>query len=153
MASGARERSREPTPPDSLVVACWRVAALAPGGFVLGHLAGRGLGHLAVGCPLLRGCGEPAPILMAIPVAILGMGMAAGVAASRVRRWWEGVAVLAVGIASTLVMVVLVGMCGAAGTCGRGLALGWLLVAVGVAVATLRRRDGLSVREEENQRR
>ncbi|NIR45669.1 MAG: DUF2207 domain-containing protein [Gemmatimonadetes bacterium] len=119
---------------------------------MLGHLAGRGLGRAAVGCPLLGGCSEPAPILLAIPLAILGMAVAAGLTASRVRRWWEGVAVFAVGIASMLVLVISVGVLGAGRTAGRGLALGWLLVAVAVAVATWRRGDESSVREDENER-
>jgi hypothetical protein len=119
---------------------------------VLGYLAGRGLGRAVGGCPLLGSCDEPIPILFAIPVAILGMGAGAALAASRVRRWWEGVVVFAAGIAAMLVLVALIGLLGVDGPVARGLAVGWLLAAAAVIAATGRRASRLYDRDAEYER-
>jgi hypothetical protein len=124
------------TKPDSLVVAVMRVTVLAPGGFVAGYLLGRAMGRVLAGCALVGSCDETVPVLMAVPVSILGMGVGSTLAASRVRLWWQGIAVWVAGIASMSVLVVLVGSLGIESGAGKLISLGWLLAAVFVALAT-----------------
>lgn len=78
-------------------------------------------------------------MLIAIPSSILVMGIGCTLAAVRVGRWWEGVAVLASGILSAVFLVVLVGWLGLQSLPARALALGWLAGAGGVTIRTLRR--------------
>ncbi len=128
-------KSRGEAGPDSLAVAALRSAVLAPGGFVAGYLFGGALGRLLGGCPLRGDCGVALPIILALAVAIVGMGAANTLAAVRVRYWWEGVAVWAVGIAAVLILVVAVGMLGTGSLPGRLVGLGWLLAAVALGFA------------------
>lgn len=122
--------------PDRLAEAALRAAALAPGGFVAGHLVGGALGRLLGGCPLRGDCGVALPIILALTAALIGMGAANTLAVTRVRYWWEGVAVWAVGIAAVLVLVVAVGVLGTGSAGGRLVGLAWLLAAVVMALAS-----------------
>ncbi len=135
MASARSEKSRGEARPDSLAGAALRTAVLAPGGFVMGYLLGVAVGRLVGGCPLRGDCGVALPIFLSLPTAIIGMGAANTLAAARVRYWWEGVAVWAVGIAAVLVLVVTVGLLGAESGAGRLIGLGWLLAAAALGFA------------------
>lgn len=129
-------KSRGEARPDSLAGAALRTAVLAPGGFVIGYLFGVAVGRLLGGCPLRGDCGVALPIFLSLPTAIIGMGAANTLAAARVRYWWEGVAVWAVGIAAVLVLVVAVGVLGTGSAGGRLVGLAWLLAAVVMALAS-----------------
>lgn len=135
MASARSEKSRSEARPDSLVGAALRTAVLAPGGFVMGYLLGVAVGRLLGGCPLRGECGVALPIFLSVPTAIIGMGAANTLAAARVRYWWEGVAVWAVGIIAVLVLVVTVGLVGVESGAGRLLGFGWLLAAGALGLA------------------
>jgi len=122
------------TEPDSLGVACLRGALLAPGGFVAGYLAGRTLGRVVSGCPLSGLCAEATPILLTLLSSIVGMGVASMLVATRVRLWWEGVVVWAVGILATFSLLVLVGTLGTDSLPGRVVSVAWLMAAIAVTV-------------------
>jgi len=126
--------------PDSLGVACLRVALLAPGGFVAGYLAGRALGRVVSGCPLSGLCAEATPILWTLLSSIVGMGVASMLVATRVRLWWEGVVVWAGGILATFCLLVSVGTLGTDSLPGRIVLVTWLLAAIAVAVVSGRPR-------------
>jgi hypothetical protein len=136
MQSEGRGAREEKVRPDSLGTASLRAAVLAPGGFVAGYLLGRALGYVLSGCPLSGPCRDATPVLLSLPAAILGMGAGSTLAASRVSRWWEGVAVWVVGLLAMLILVMLVGWLGSDSLAGRLLGLGWLLAAIGLAVVT-----------------
>ncbi|UCC71197.1 MAG: hypothetical protein JSV86_12470 [Gemmatimonadota bacterium] len=104
-----------------------------------GYVLGRALGRLVSGCPLAGACSEANPVLLAVPLAILGMGAGSTLVASRVGEWWEGVLVWGAGIAWMLVLVVAVGWLGIESRAGRFVALAWMLAALATAVATWRR--------------
>jgi len=131
-----KEKRRRGAEPDRLAVAFLRVAVLAPGGFVAGYAVGRALGRLLSGCPVSGPCDEAGPVLLAIPASLLGFGVGSALAATRVSRWWEGVAVLGVGIAWLFAFVVLVGWLGIESLAGRLVSVAWLLAATGVALLT-----------------
>ncbi|KPK82580.1 MAG: hypothetical protein AMS25_01605 [Gemmatimonas sp. SM23_52] len=109
---------------------------LAPGGFVAGYLLGRALGYLLSGCPLSGPCRHAIPVLLGLPVAILGMGAGSTLAATRVSHWWEGIAVWIVGLLAMLMLVMLVGWLGSDSLAGQLLGLVWLVAAIGLAIAT-----------------
>lgn len=113
-----------------------RVVLWAPGGFIVGYLLGRAVGRAVSGCPWLGPCNDAVPTLLAIPTAVVGMGVGGGLAASRVGGWIEGLFVWTVGIFSMLTLVVAVGLLGVDSLPGRILPIGWLLAAVGSAAAT-----------------
>lgn len=127
--------------PESLARAVGRVVVLAPGGFVAGYLLGRVLGNVVTGCPPFGPCDQLLPILIAIPAATIGMGAGCALAAARVGKWWEGVAVWAVGILAMLFLVVSVGWLGRGSAAGRALALGWLAAGALIGIVGRRRPD------------
>jgi hypothetical protein len=132
MESEGRGRKRNAAQPDRLGWALARVTVLAPGGFVAGYLAGLMFGRL------LGACGEATPVLLAIPAAILGMGAGSTLAAVRVRRWGEGVVVWLGGIVAMTGLVTAIGLLGVDSLIGRALAVGWLVAAAGLAIASIR---------------
>lgn len=136
MESKERGASEEKARPDSLGVASLRAAILAPGGFVAGYLLGRALGWVLSGCSFTGPCRDATPVLLSLPAAILGMGAGTTLAATRVRRWWEGIAVWVVGLLAMLMLVVLVGWLDTSSLPGRLLGLGWLVAAIGLAIVT-----------------
>lgn len=136
MQFAERDRRQREGGPDRLGKAFLRAAVLAPGGLVAGYLLGRVLGRLVGGCALTSACDDAGPVLLTIPTSIVGMGTGSILAATRVSRWWEGIAVLGVGLVSALGLVVLIGWSGADSLAGRMLALGWLVAAVGMALLT-----------------
>ncbi len=138
MESDGRDRKRNEAQPDKLGWALARVAVLAPGGFVAGYLVGLMFGRLLGDCPLLGACAEATPVLVAIPVAILGMGAGSTLAAVRVRRWGEGVIVWLGGIVAMTGLVSVIGLLGSESLIGRALAVGWLVAAAGLAIASIR---------------
>lgn len=139
MAFGRKERKQGRARPDGFGTAVFRVALLAPGGFVAGYGIGRALGRLVSDCPLSGPCSEANPVLLAVPLAILGMGVGSTVAAARLSEWWEGILVWGAGIAWMLVLVVAIGWLGVDSQPGRILGLAWLLAALAMAVAIWRR--------------
>ncbi len=133
------ERRRGNSRGEGLALAIARVTVLAPGGFVAGYAVGRGLGRIVSGCPLAGACVDATPVLLAWPLAILGMGAGSTFAASRVGEWWQGMLVWAVGIVSLLVFVVVIGWLGSDSAAGLVIALTWLVAALAVAGAAWRR--------------
>lgn len=91
-------------------------------------------------CPLVGPCGDFGPILVALSSAIFGMGVGNTLASLRVRYWWEGIVVWAVGILASLVLVALVGSIGVTSVPGLLVASVWLVTALVLALAGLRRR-------------
>ncbi len=134
--SAVKEKRRRGAEPDRLTVAFLRVVVLAPGGFVAGYAVGRALGRLWSGCPVSGPCDEAAPVLLAIPTSLLGLGVGSTLAAMRVARWWEGVAVLSVGVAWLFAFIVLVGWLGVESLAGRLVSVAWLLAATAVTLFT-----------------
>jgi hypothetical protein len=66
--------------------------------------------------------------------SIVGMGVASMLVATRVRLWWEGVVVWAVGILATFSLLVLVGTLGTDSLPGRVVSVAWLMAAIAVTV-------------------
>jgi hypothetical protein len=130
--SEVSERRRRSVEPDRLAVAFLRVAVLAPGGFVAGYAVGRLLG----GCSISGPCDEVVPVLLVIPTSIVGFGAGSALAAMRVGRWWEGVAVLGMGVAWLVGFVILVGWLGIDSLAGRLVSVVWLLTASALALFT-----------------
>lgn len=133
-------RRHGPAGPDSLPLACARAAGLAPGGLVLGYLVGRAAARVIGDCPFVGPCSDFGPVLVGLSSAVFGMGVGNTLASLRVRYWWEGVVVWAVGIVASLVLVALVGSTGATSVPGLLVAAVWLVVALVLALAGLRRR-------------
>ena len=138
MPSEVSEKRRRGIEPDRTAVAFLRVAILAPGGLVAGYAVGRLLGRLLGGCPLSGPCDEAMPVLLVIPTSVVGFGVASALAAMRVSYWWEGVAVLGVGVASLVCFVILVGWLGIDSPAGRLVSVVWLLAALILALFTRR---------------
>lgn len=146
MESEAREERESSRRPDDLVRASGRAAVLAPGGFAAGYLIGRSLGNLVAGCSPIGPCDAFFPTFLAIPTSVIGMGVACTLAAARVGRWWEGLAVWAAGILAMLIFVVLMGWLGPSSVAGRMLAFGWLSGAVALGIIQWKRGSSLLYR-------
>ncbi len=138
MESGPSDGSSERA--DKLRRAVVGATVLAPGGFVAGYLVGRWFGVLLSGCPLRGSCDNAAPVLLAIPTSLIGMGFGCTLASARVRVWWQGVVVWSAGILSMILLVVLVGWLGVDTSSARLVGVGWLLLAVGFELIRVRRR-------------
>jgi hypothetical protein len=140
MEFGKRGRRRGLAGPDSLPLACARAAGLAPGGMVLGYLGGRAAARIIGDCPLAGFCSDFGPVLVGLACGVLGMGVGNTLASLRVRYWWEGVVVWAVGITASLGLVTLVGSTGATSIPGLLVVTVWLVIALVLAFAGLRPR-------------
>lgn len=127
--------------PVSVSVGCLWAAGLAPGGFVLGYLAGHVAGRTVGGCPLRGFCAEITPVLLALACGVLGLGVGNTLAALRVRYWWEGVAVWAAGILASLTLVALLGLIGPITLPGLLVAAASVILALVLTIATLRRSE------------
>ena len=140
MESGGKEEKKDSAVPDSLTRAVLRALALAPAGFVAGYVFGRALGNVVAGCPLFGACNELLPVLIAIVIATIGMGVGCTLAAARVGLWWEGVTVWGAGISAMLALVVVIGGLGHGTTIAQLLALAWLIAGAIVMFAGSRRQ-------------
>jgi len=105
---------------------------------VLGYAGGRAVARALSHCPLLGACDDFTPLLVSLSSAVVGMGIGNTLAVVRVRYWWEGVGVWAVGLLASLALVALIGLVGALSVAGLAVAIVWAVLALGLGLGQMR---------------
>ncbi|NIP80879.1 MAG: hypothetical protein GWN99_18675, partial [Gemmatimonadetes bacterium] len=73
-------------PSEAVLRGALAAAVQAPGGFLAGYAAARSVGSLLVDCPVVGACNSALPLLVGLPVGVIGMGVGCGLASLELSR-------------------------------------------------------------------